>query len=59
MSQPRIIGAVEPWKKARLDWIQEYIDWLWARYDPLPDDVMSEIAALYDKKIRLVEELPV
>jgi len=54
MSQPRIIGAVEPWKKARLDWIQEYIDWLWGRYDPLPDDVISEIAALYDKKVRLM-----
>ena len=29
-------------------------DWLWGRYDPLPDDVISEIAALYDKKVRLM-----
>jgi len=50
--KPKIIGKVEPVLKARLDWLQEYIDNLLERHDWIPDDVFK---ALIDKKQELVE----
>ena len=54
MKQSQIIGKVDPVLKARIDWMQEYIDWLLARYDRLEDDLFK---ALIDKKMELVERV--
>ena len=52
-------GEINPGLKARLDWIQEYINWLNNRYEAFDDmdDIMAEIAGLYEQKWELTKQI--
>lgn len=50
----KIIGKVETEIKARINWMQEYIDLMIERHGTIPKDVYR---ALVEKKIALVEKI--
>ena len=54
MKQTQTTGKIDPLLKARIDWIQQYIDTMQERYDRVPKDVLL---GLYNKKKALVERI--
>jgi hypothetical protein len=52
MRAPIITGDVDPTLRARIDWLQEYIDEMVERHTYVPSDVLN---ALYNKKRDLTE----
>jgi len=54
MKQTQTKGRIDPLLKARIDWMQEYIDTMQERYDHVPADVL---VGLYNKKQTLVERV--
>ena len=54
MIQSQTTGRIDPLLKARIDWMQKYIDTMQERYDHVPADVL---VGLYNKKQALVERV--